>query len=236
MPSFDIVSEANQVEVRNAVDQANKEITTRFDFKGSDARVEQKEHELTAYADSDFQLGQVRDVLTNKMAKRNVDVRFLDLGKIEKIGGDKVKQVIKVKNGIETDAAKKIQRIIKDSKIKVQASIQGESVRVQGAKRDDLQATIALLKKEVTDLPLEFNNFRDSEPFKSISLGCPRFLHPLINDPRKHWRIKFRRSGEGRSPSKSRQWMPAYAGMTNESAPPLREGSKHERRSLLVAM
>ncbi len=104
---------------------------------------------------------QVRDVLTNKMAKRNVDVRFLDLGKIEKIGGDKVKQVIKVKNGIETDAAKKIQRIIKDSKIKVQASIQGESVRVQGAKRDDLQATIALLKKEVTDLPLEFNNFRD---------------------------------------------------------------------------
>ena len=161
MPSFDIVSEANQVEVRNAVDQANKEITTRFDFKGSDARVEQKGHELTAYADSDFQLGQVRDVLTNKMAKRNVDVRFLDLGKIEKIGGDKVKQVIKVKNGIETDAAKKIQRIIKDSKIKVQASIQGESVRVQGAKRDDLQATIALLKKDVTDLPLEFNNFRD---------------------------------------------------------------------------
>ena len=161
MPSFDIVSEANQVEVRNAVDQANKEITTRFDFKGSDARVELKEHELTAYADSDFQLGQVRDVLTNKMAKRNVDVRFLDFGKIEKIGGDKVKQVIKVKNGIETEAAKKIQRIIKDSKIKVQASIQGDSVRVQGAKRDDLQSTIALLKKEVTDLPLEFNNFRD---------------------------------------------------------------------------
>jgi len=161
MPSFDIVSEANQVEVRNAVDQANKEITTRFDFKGSDARVELKEHELTAYADSDFRLGQVRDVLTNKMAKRNVDVRFLDLGKIEKIGGDKVKQVIKVKNGIETEAAKKIQRIIKDSKIKVQASIQGDSVRVQGAKRDDLQSTFALLKKEFTELPLEFNNFRD---------------------------------------------------------------------------
>ena len=161
MPSFDVVSEANQVEVKNAVDQANKEITTRFDFKGSDARVEQKERELTAYADSEFQLGQVRDVLTNKMTKRSVDVRFLDLGKIEKIGGDKVKQVIKVKNGIESDAAKKIQRIIKDSKIKVQASIQGDSLRVQGAKRDDLQATIALLKKEVTDLPLEFNNFRD---------------------------------------------------------------------------
>ncbi len=161
MPSFDVVSEANQVEVKNAVDQANKEITTRFDFKGSDARVEQKERELTAYADSEFQLGQVRDVLTTKMTKRNVDVRFLDLGKIEKIGGDKVKQVIKVKNGIESDAAKKIQRIIKDSKIKVQASIQGDTLRVQGAKRDDLQTTIAMLKKEVTDLPLEFNNFRD---------------------------------------------------------------------------
>jgi len=100
MPSFDTVSEANLVEVKNAVDQANKEITTRFDFKGSDARVEQKERDLTAFADSEFQLGQVRDVLTNKMTKRNVDVRFLDLGKIEKIGGDKVKQVIKVKNGI----------------------------------------------------------------------------------------------------------------------------------------
>ena len=161
MPSFDVVSEASQVEVKNAVDQANKEITTRFDFKGSDAHIEQKERELTAYADSDFQLGQVRDVLTTKMSKRNVDVRFLDLGKIEKIGGDKVKQVIKVKNGIESDAAKKIQRLIKDSKIKVQASIQGDALRVQGAKRDDLQATIALLKKEVTDLPLEFNNFRD---------------------------------------------------------------------------
>lgn len=161
MPSFDVVSEANQVEVKNAVDQSNKEITTRFDFKGSDARVEQKERELTAYADSEFQLGQVRDVLTSKMAKRNVDVRFLDIGKIEKIGNDKVKQIIKVKNGIESEAAKKIQRIIKDSKIKVQASIQGDTLRVQGAKRDDLQATIALLKKDVTDLPLEFNNFRD---------------------------------------------------------------------------
>ncbi|HEY0846069.1 MAG TPA: YajQ family cyclic di-GMP-binding protein [Noviherbaspirillum sp.] len=161
MPSFDVVSEANIVEVKNAVDQANKEISTRFDFKGSDARVEQKERELTAYADSEFQLNQVRDVLTGKMVKRNVDVRFLDLGKIEKIGGDKVKQVIKVKNGIESDEAKKIVRIIKDSKMKVQASIQGEAVRVQGAKRDDLQAAIALLRKEVTNLPLEFNNFRD---------------------------------------------------------------------------
>ena len=161
MPSFDVVSEANQVEIKNAVDQANKEITTRFDFKGSDARVEQKEKELTAYADSEFQLGQVRDVLTTKMTKRNVDVRFLDIGKVEKMGGDKVKQVIKIKNGIESDAAKKIQRIIKDSKIKVKSSIQCDALRVTGAKRDDLQGTIALLKKEVTDLPLEFNNFRD---------------------------------------------------------------------------
>jgi uncharacterized protein YajQ (UPF0234 family) len=161
MPSFDVVSEANIVEVKNAVDQSNKEISTRFDFKGSDARVEQKERELTAYADSEFQLNQVRDVLTGKMVKRNVDVRFLDIGKIEKIGGDKVKQGIKIRNGIESDAAKKIVRIIKDSKMKVQASIQGDAVRITGAKRDDLQSAIALLKKEVTDLPLEFNNFRD---------------------------------------------------------------------------
>jgi len=161
MPSFDVVSEADMIEVRNAVDQSNKEITTRFDFKGSDARVEQKEHELTAFADSDFQLSQVRDVLTNKLAKRKVDVRFLDEGKIEKIGGDKVKQVIKVKNGLETETAKKITKIIKESKMKVQASIQGESVRVTGAKRDDLQGAMALLRKEVTDTPLEFNNFRD---------------------------------------------------------------------------
>src|ERR1035437_6683691 len=161
MPSFDVVSEANIVEVRNAVDQANKEITDRFDFKGSDARIEQKERDLTAFAVSEFQLGQVRDVLTNKLVKRNVDVRFLDIGKIEKIGGDKVKQVIKIKNGIESDAAKKIVRIVKDSKMKVQASIQGDAVRIAGAKRDDLQAAMALLRREVADLPLEFNNFRD---------------------------------------------------------------------------
>lgn len=161
MPSFDTVCEANLVEVKNAVDQANKEISTRFDFKGTDARVEQKERELTAFADSDFQLSQVRDVLTNKMTKRNVDVRFLDEGKIEKIGGDKVKQVIKVKNGIESDDAKKIVRVIKDSKMKVQASIQGDALRITGAKRDDLQAAMALLRKEIKEIPLEFNNFRD---------------------------------------------------------------------------
>jgi uncharacterized protein YajQ (UPF0234 family) len=161
MPSFDVVSEADMIEVRNAVDQANKEITTRFDFKGSDARVEQKENDLTAFADSDFQLSQVRDVLTNKLAKRKVDVRFLDEGKVEKIGGDKVKQVIKVKNGLDSDTAKKITKVIKESKMKVQASIQGETVRVTGAKRDDLQAAMQLLRKDVPDTPLEFNNFRD---------------------------------------------------------------------------
>ena len=161
MPSFDVVSEADMIEVKNAVEQANKEITTRFDFKGSSAKVEQKDAELTAYADADFQLSQVRDVLTNKLAKRQVDVRFLDVGKIEKIGGDKVKQVIKVKNGIETEDAKKIVKVLKESKMKVQASIQGESVRVTGAKRDDLQAAMAMLRKDVPDMPLEFNNFRD---------------------------------------------------------------------------
>ncbi len=161
MPSFDVVSEANAVEVKNAVDQTNKEVGTRFDFKGSDARVEQKERELTAYADSDFQLGQVRDILTGKMSKRSVDVRFLDVGKVEKIGGDKVKQVIKVKNGIDGDTAKKIVKVVKDAKLKVQASIQGDAVRVAGAKRDDLQSAIALLKKSIDDTPLEFKNFRE---------------------------------------------------------------------------
>ena len=161
MPSFDVVSEANLVEVRNALDQSNKEISTRFDFKGSDSRIEQKEQELTAFADSDFQLGQVRDVLTTKLTKRSVDVRFLDKGDVQKIGGDKVKQVIKIKSGIEAETSKKIQRLIKDSKIKVQAAIQGDAVRVTGAKRDDLQAAMALIKKDVPDMPLSFDNFRD---------------------------------------------------------------------------
>ncbi|WKB54210.1 YajQ family cyclic di-GMP-binding protein [Eleftheria terrae] len=161
MPSFDTVLEPNLVEVRNAVDQSNKEIGTRFDFKGSDARIELKDKELTLFGDSDFQLGQVLDILTLKMTKRSVDARFLDIGKIEKIGGDKVKQVIKIKAGIESELAKKIQQLIKGSKIKVQASIQGDSVRVNGSKRDDLQAAIALLKKDITEVPLSFNNFRD---------------------------------------------------------------------------
>ena len=161
MPSFDTVSEANMVEVKNAIEQANKEISNRFDFKGSDARIEQKERDLTAFADAEFQLEQLREVMLTKLSKRGVDVRFLDNGKIEKIGGDKIKQVIKIKNGIESDDAKKIVRVIKDSKLKVQASIQGDAVRVTGAKRDDLQAAMAMLKKDIKDLPLEFNNFRD---------------------------------------------------------------------------
>jgi hypothetical protein len=161
MPSFDVVSEADMIEVKNAVEQATKEIIGRFDFKGSSAKIERKDAELTAFADSDFQLEQVRELLTAKLSKRGVDVRFLDVGKIEKIGGDKVKQLIKIKNGIESDDAKKIVKAVKESKLKLQASIQGESVRVTGAKRDDLQEAMAMLRKDVPDMPLEFNNFRD---------------------------------------------------------------------------
>ena len=162
MPSFDAVLDPNLVEVRNAVDQTAKEIGTRFDFKGSSSRVDLKEKELTIYADSDFQIGQVLDILLAKMTKRNVDVRFLDRSaKIEKIGGDKVKQLITVKSGIDSETAKKIQNHIKQSKMKVQAAIQGDAVRVTGAKRDDLQAAMALIRKEVPDAPLSFDNFRD---------------------------------------------------------------------------
>jgi len=162
MPSFDAVLDPNLVEVRNAVDQTSKEIGTRFDFKGSSARIELKEKELTLWADSDFQLNQVMDVLLAKLAKRNVDVRFLDRSaKIEKIGGDKVKQVLVVKSGIDSETARKIQTLVKQSKLKVQASIQGDTVRVSGAKRDELQGAIALIRKEVADAPLSFTNFRD---------------------------------------------------------------------------
>jgi len=166
MPSFDTVLEPDLVELRNAVEQSNKEIGTRFDFKGSDARVELadkgKERTLTLYADSEFQIGQVRDVLLSKLSKRGVDVRFVDLSaKLEKLGGDKVKQGVPVKTGIDSEAARRIQTLIKHSKLKVQASIQGDAVRINGAKRDDLQSAIALLRREVAELPLGFNNFRD---------------------------------------------------------------------------
>ncbi len=161
MPSFDTVCEADFVEVKNAVENTAKEIGTRFDFKGTSAAIELKDKEITMFGDADFQLQQVEEVLRNKLAKRNVDVRFLDKGTVQKVGGDKVKQVIKVRNGIEQDVGKKIQKLIKDSKIKVQAAIQGDAVRVTGTKRDDLQAAMALLKKDVSEVPLSFNNFRD---------------------------------------------------------------------------
>ncbi len=161
MPSFDTVCDPNMVEVRNAVDTSAKEIGTRFDFKGTSAAIELKDKDITLYGDAEFQLTQVEDILGNKLTKRDGDVRVLDIGKVEKIGGDKVKQVIKVREGIATEDAKKITRIIKDSKMKVQASIQGDAVRVTGAKRDDLQAAMALLRKDMAELPLSFNNFRD---------------------------------------------------------------------------
>ena len=161
MPSFDTVCEANLVEVKNAVENTAKEIATRFDFKGTSASIEIKDKDITLIGDADFQLAQIEDVLRNKLTKRNVDVRFLDMGDVQKVGGDKVKQVIKVKSGIESELAKKIQKLMKESKLKVQAAIQGDSVRVTGAKRDDLQAVMALLRKDMADLPLSFDNFRD---------------------------------------------------------------------------
>jgi hypothetical protein len=163
MPSFDIMCEANAVELKNAVDTANKEVANRYDFKGSDARFElnEKEHEITAFADDDFKLGQVRDVLLSKMAKRGVDARFLDVKDPEKIGGDKMKQKMAVKNGVESELAKRIVKLIKDNKVKVTASIQGDVVRVTGAKKDSLQEAIALVRQGVTDVPLSYQNFRD---------------------------------------------------------------------------
>ena len=162
MPSFDIVCKPNLTELRNALDQANREISTRFDFKGSDARIEQADAALTAFADDDFKLQQVRDVLVSKMAKRGVDVRYLDMSAApEKISGDKLKQAIAVREGIETTKAKSIVQLIKDSKLKVTAGIQGGAVRVTGAKKDVLQEAIALVRKEIADLPLGFDNFRD---------------------------------------------------------------------------
>ena len=166
MPSFDTVIEPNLVELRNAVDQATKEIGTRFDFKGSSAQIDladksAKDRELTLWADSDFQLDQVRDVLLGRLSKRGVDIRFLDLSeKPQKMGGDRLKLAVAVKSGIDAESAKKIQVLIKASKLKVQGAIQGDAVRVTGTKRDDLQAAMALLRKELPDLPLSFDNFR----------------------------------------------------------------------------
>ena len=161
MPSFDIVSQVDRQEVRNAIEQANKEIANRFDFKGSDARIEQNELVLSVFADDEFKLGQVIDVLRGRLAKRNVDVRSLEPGAIEKISGDKVKRPLTLKVGIPVERGKQIQKLIKDSKLKVAASIQGDAVRISGAKKDDLQAAIQLVRKSVTDIPVQFINFRD---------------------------------------------------------------------------
>ena len=161
MPSFDIVSEVDRQEVKNAVEQANKEVANRFDFKGSDARVEQAELVLTVFADDEFKLGQVTDVLRGRLAKRNIDVRCLELGAVEKISGDKVKRPITVRVGVPQDKGKAMQKLLKDAKLKVQASIQGDALRVSGAKKDDLQAAIQLVRTSVKDLPLQFTNFRD---------------------------------------------------------------------------
>ena len=161
MPSFDTVCDPDMVEVKNAVDNSAKEIGTRFDFKGTSAAVELKDKEITMFGDAEFQLAQVEDLLRGKLTKRNVDVRFLDMGDVQKMGGDKVKQVIKVRNGIESELAKKLQKLMKESKLKVQAAIQEDKVRVTGAKRDDLQAAMALIRKEINDVPLSFDNFRD---------------------------------------------------------------------------
>jgi hypothetical protein len=155
------VSQVNSQEVKNAVEQSNKEIQNRYDFKGSDARIEQQDLELTVFADDEFKLGQVTDVLRQRLAKRNVDVRCLELGEVESISGDKVKRVITVKTGIAQDKAKTIQKLVKDAKLKVQPSIQGDLVRISGAKKDDLQAAIQLVRAGVTDVPLQFINFRD---------------------------------------------------------------------------
>lgn len=160
MPSFDIVSEVDRHELMNAVDQINREVTTRFDFKGSDAKVELKDFVMNFEATSDFQLKQMRDIMVNKFSKRNIDTRSLDRGKVEE-RGLRAYQTITVKQGIDKEAAKKIVKLIKDSKLKVQASIQGEQVRVTGKKRDDLQDVMAILKASDIELPLQFDNFRD---------------------------------------------------------------------------
>lgn len=160
MPSFDVVSEVDFQEVRNAVDQAVRELGTRFDFRGVDAGFELAEERIQLAAEEEFQLGQMLDILRDKLIKRGVDTRALDPGEIEASGKQK-RQAFGLKQGIDRDSAKKIVKLIKDAKLKVQAQIQGEQVRVTGKKRDDLQQAIAALKEADLDMPLDFNNFRD---------------------------------------------------------------------------
>lgn len=160
MPSFDVVSDVDEQELRNAVDQANREFGNRFDFKGTDSKVEQNGLELTLYTDSDFRIKQMQSVLHEKMSKRSIDIACLEKGDIE-TSMNSAKQKMTVKSGIDKDTAKKIVKLIKDSKMKVQAAIQGEQVRITGKKRDDLQSVIAMLKDAGLGIPLQFNNFRD---------------------------------------------------------------------------
>ncbi|HAT53311.1 MAG: YajQ family cyclic di-GMP-binding protein [Burkholderiales bacterium] len=162
MPSFDVIIEVDKVELRNAIDQSNKEISNRFDFKGSDARIELSDDEtLSIYADDEFKMNQVYDLMIGKMAKRDIDIRSLTKQKLEKISGDKVKQSVAVLSGIDKELAKKIVRTVKDHKLKAQGSIQGDVVRFSGSKRDVLQEVISLLKTEITEVPLQYKNFRD---------------------------------------------------------------------------
>lgn len=160
MPSFDIVSEIDQHELTNAVDQTNREVGNRFDFKGSDAQVDQGEEELTLKAQNEFQINQMRDILYQKMTKRGIELTALEEGPIAE-SGKTAQQKLKLRQGIDKELGKKITQLIKESKIKVQASIQGDTVRVTGKKRDDLQEAIALLRKAELEQPLQFNNFRD---------------------------------------------------------------------------
>ncbi|MGH8369387.1 MAG: YajQ family cyclic di-GMP-binding protein [Gammaproteobacteria bacterium] len=161
MPSFDAVSKVETAELTNTIDQVNREIIGRYDFKGSSASVERQENVLTLFGDSEFQVKQVQDILYAKAAKRGIDVASFDAQKIEAIGGDKAKQIINVKQGIEKELAKKIVKLIKDSGLKVQAAIQGDEIRITGKKRDDLQSAIALLRGAKLEQPLQFTNFRD---------------------------------------------------------------------------
>lgn len=160
MPSFDVVSEVDLHEVTNAVDQTNREVSNRFDFKGSSARVEQNEHLITVHADSEFQIRQVVDILHKKMAKRGIDIAALSEGEVI-VSGKQARLEITVRHGIDQDTARRLVKLIKSTKVKVQASIQGDKVRVSGKKRDDLQSIISSLKDSSTELPLQYINFRD---------------------------------------------------------------------------
>jgi uncharacterized protein YajQ (UPF0234 family) len=162
MPSFDVIIEVDKVELKNAVDQSNKELSNRFDFKGSDARIELSDDEtLSIYADDEFKMNQVYDLMIGKMTKREIDIRSLTKQKLEKVSGDKVKQSVTVLSGIDKELAKRIVRTVKDHKLKAQGSIQGDVVRFSGSKRDTLQDVISLLKSEITEVPLQYKNFRD---------------------------------------------------------------------------